>query len=102
MKRKIILMALVITLAACSSAPQVTVPSGNHRVPVNNAAALSAYQAQIARVDSEAAKRSELEATVNSLQKQVAELKTYILLKTAETEINTPKGVPAARVAAKP
>jgi hypothetical protein len=99
MKRNITLMTLVVSLTACSSAPQVAVPSGSHRVPVNNPAALTAYQAQIARVDSEAAKRSELEATVNALQKQVADLKTYILLKTAETEINTPKGVPAVRAA---
>jgi uncharacterized protein YcfL len=99
MKRSLALVATVMSLAACSSAPQVAVPSGSHRVPVNNAAALSAYQTQIARVDSEATKRSELEATVNALQKQVADLKTYILLKTVEIEINTPKGVPAVRAA---
>ncbi len=94
MKLTLAWMSLIVTLAACSSPPKLATPSGSQRVPINNAAALSAYQTQMARVDSEASKRSELEATVSALQRQVAELKTYIILKTTETEINKPKGVP--------
>jgi outer membrane protein OmpA-like peptidoglycan-associated protein len=88
-------LAVAAMLAACSSAPKVATPDGSSRVPVNNEAALAAYQVQRAREDSDAKRRGELEASVAALQKQVADLKTYIVLKATETDINTPKGAPA-------
>lgn len=98
--RTISTLAVAAMLAACNSAPKVATPDGSSRTPINNEAALAAYQAQLAREDSDAKRRSELEATVAALQKQVSELKTYIVLKATETELNTPKGAPSQALGA--
>ena len=101
MRRSLISLAVLIALSACTSAPQVTTPSGNKRVPINNEAGLAAYQAQLLREDADAKRQAAMEATIIALQKQLADLNTYIVVAANEQELNTPKGVPS-RIAKEP
>lgn len=96
--RTLIVLVILSTLGACSSAPKVETPTGNNRVPVHNEPALTACQAQLRQDDEDAKRRVELEAQVATLQRQVAELKTYIVLKAKEYETNTPKGLSTLKI----
>ena len=101
MFRSTLAIAVSLALGACSNAPKVQTPSGGSRIQVNSDAALTQLAALGATTEksnmealAEAKRRSDLEAQVKALEKTVGDLKTYILLKAVETDINTPKGVP--------
>lgn len=95
--RLIVATLAAAVLAACGSAPKLATPTGADRVPVNSDAALTEFQSEAARVDRDAQRRTELEAQIRALRKQVAELRAYLLMKAAESERNAPKGLPADR-----
>ena len=95
MRRILISLAALAAFSACTSAPQVTTPSGNKRAPINNEAGLAAYQAQLLREDADAKRQAAMEATIGALQKQLADSKTYIVVAANEQELNAPKGVSA-------
>ena len=80
--------------AVARQSPQL--PDDADRAPINNAEAVKTYLAERQVVQAENKEKAQLQATVLALQKQVQDLRTYLLMKAAETEANTPKGIPAA------
>lgn len=92
LKTTVSAFVLLAVVSGCSSPPKVQTPTGDNRKPINNPQAISELQLRQRNEDFELKRRTELELTVDALKRQVTELKNYILLKAAETEINTPKG----------
>lgn len=81
-------------LGACSSPPKVHTPDGRTRIPINTEASIAAYQADARKADEDARYRAALESQIVQMNKQVGEMRAYILAKQAEQEANTPKGRP--------
>lgn len=86
-------IALAFTVAGCSSVPKPVVPDGSDRQPVNSQAKIDDFKARTAEESANAAERTVLSRQVDSLNKQVAELKTYLLMMQMEKD-TAPKARP--------
>lgn len=96
MKKPLIAIAAAITLGACSTPPKPAVPDGSSRASVNSQDTINAYNARTAEETASRDERTVLSRQVDSLNKQVAELKTYLVLLQMERESNRPKERAAA------
>lgn len=92
-------------LIGCSSMPSAVMPDGKHRVPVNTAARIEAFQERLEEMRGYEADRTRWVQEVNELRNQVAQLRsaTIILAANAEERAGTPstltRGTPGAGVA---
>lgn len=98
MKMNVICLAVTgaIAVSGCSSVPKPVVPDGSERTPVNTSAAIQNYQARTAEETASAAERTVLSRQVDGLNRQVAELKAYMMMMQMDVDQNRPKP-PATR-----
>ena len=83
MKMKTTLMALAVAsifVVACTSIPVPVVPDGSDRIPINSSAQIEDYKARTAEETANFTERTALTRQVEGLQKQVAELKAYMVM----------------------
>lgn len=79
MKTKMIVSATAVALLnGCANVPVPVVPDGSTRTPVNSDAKISEYKARVAAVEAEERERTQLQRQVDTLNRQVAELKLYM------------------------
>lgn len=93
-------VACAFALAGCSSVPTPVVPNGSDRQPINSQAKIEDYKARTAEETANYNERTALSRQVDSLNKQVAELKTYLLMMQMERDTNRPKAQPVSQSAA--
>lgn len=77
----IVITLLTVWLAACSLPPKVKTPRGEHRVPVNTAAELAAFETAVDddyHYYQQLREQDELKASIVDLKQQVIELKKRI------------------------
>jgi len=102
MNKNLIALAIAggFALAGCSSVPKPVVPDGSDRTPINSPAKIEDYKARTAEETANYAERTELARRVEALNRQLAELKAYMLMLQMQTEANRPKAQPALQAAA--
>lgn len=93
MKMNVICLAVTGALAvsACSSIPKPVIPDGSERTPVNTTAVIQDYQARTAEETANASERTALSRQVDGLNRQVAELKAYMMMMQMDADQNRPK-----------
>ena len=92
-------VACAFAAAGCSSVPTPVVPDGSNRQPVNSQAKIEDYKARTAEETANYNERSILSRQVEGLNKQVAELKTYLLMMQMERDTKPPKAQPVPQAA---
>jgi outer membrane protein OmpA-like peptidoglycan-associated protein len=92
--KTLIAIAVTIALTGCSTPPKLDVPGGGSRQSINSPAKIEEYKARTAEETANYNERAMLSRQVDSLNKQVAELKTYLLLLQMQLDSNG-KGHPA-------
>lgn len=79
--KRIVITLLTVWLVACSLPPKVKTPRGEHRVPVNTAAELAAFETAVDddyHYYQQLREQDELKASIVDLKQQVVELKKRI------------------------
>lgn len=90
MKKNLIALAITGTfaLAGCSSVPKPVVPDGSERTPINSPAKIEDFKARTAEETANYNERTALARQVEALNRQVAELKAYLLMAQMTAEAN--------------
>jgi outer membrane protein OmpA-like peptidoglycan-associated protein len=100
---KILVAALVaVGLAGCSSAPKPVVPNGWDKEPINTTEKIDSYNARIAEEKAKERESTVLSRQVDALNKQVGELKAFLLMQQMEAEAKKPKVRPLPTLNAPP
>ncbi|MBY0365121.1 MAG: OmpA family protein [Burkholderiaceae bacterium] len=99
MKKTLIAASIAIAFAGCSSVPKPVVPDGSDRQPINSQAKIDDYKTRTAEETANYNERTALTRQVDSLNKQMAELKTYLLMMQMEKD-TAPKARPVSPQAA--
>ena len=86
-----------IALAGCSNIPVPVVPDGSSRQAINSEAKIEDFKAHAAADAQAAQQRDALSLQVDSLRKQVADLKTYLMMQ--QIGAQNAQGAPAAKPA---
>lgn len=104
MKKTVIAFAVAALLAGCSSPPKPVVPDGGSRTPINSAAQIEEYTARATQTAAARDQSTNLERQVNSMSRQLAELKTYMMMLEMDRKANQATGIipSGGPVAAKP
>lgn len=90
MKKNLIALAITgaFALAGCSSVPKPVVPDGSDRTPINSPARIEDFKARTAEETANYNERTALARQVEALNRQVAELKAYLLMAQMTAEAN--------------
>lgn len=83
-------IAAAISLG-CSSVPKPVVPDGSHRISVNSPEKIQEFKSRTMEEQANYNERSALARQVESLNRQVAELKTYLAVLAYNKELDDPK-----------
>ncbi len=92
--RRALFAAVWLIATGCSSPPQPEVLSADGRVPINSAGAIKEYGEQNAAETALRRDRTDLQRRLDASERQLAELKAYIITQAAERAAAT---VPASR-----
>ncbi len=93
-------IACAFVEVGCSSVPTPVVPDGGNRQPANTQAKIDDYKARTAEEIANYNERTALSRQVESLNKQIAELKAYMVLLQMDKENKHPKTQAVSHTAA--
>ncbi|MDQ1829835.1 OmpA family protein [Massilia scottii] len=96
MYERIIALAAVAALTACSSAPQPVMPNGRDRTPINSQVKIEEYRARVAEETTDRREKIALARQVEALSRQLAELKFYMMAMQADAQNGPPKARPVS------
>lgn len=88
MKQTVIAILVAALLGGCSTPPKPVMPDGGSRTPVNSSAQIEEYTARSMQASADRAQSTALERQVNSMNRQLAELKTYMLMLEMDRKAN--------------
>ncbi len=100
MKQTVIAILVAALLGGCSTPPKPVMPDGGSRTPVNTSAQIEEYTARSMQASADRAQSTALERQVNSMNRQLAELKTYMLMLEMDRKANQFAGGQVGQVAA--
>ena len=94
MSRTIIALSiLTVFVGGCSSVPKPVIPDGSNRTPINTQVMIEDYKARTAEESANYRERTALSRQVEALNRQMAEMKLYMMAVTADAQ-NLPKTRP--------
>jgi outer membrane protein OmpA-like peptidoglycan-associated protein len=97
MNMKIITLAVLAAFAAgCSSVPTPVVPDGRGRVAVNSQAEIEEYKARLKETQQSSYERAAITRQIDGLNKQIADMKMYMVALAANAENAPPKARPVS------
>ncbi|MDQ1815795.1 OmpA family protein [Massilia sp. CCM 9210] len=97
MYKTIIALAAMTALGACSSVPHPAMPSGWDRKPINSQVKIDEYRARVAEESVDRKERIALARQVEALNRQLAELKFYMMAMQADAQNGPPKARPVSQ-----
>lgn len=102
MKQTVIAILVAALLGGCSTPPKPVMPDGGSRTPVNTTAQIDEYTARSTQASADRAQSTALERQVNSMNRQLAELKTYMMMLEMDRKANQVANGQVGQVAALP
>lgn len=98
MYQKIIALSIMTAfVGGCSSVPKPVVPDGSDRTPVNTQVKIEDYKARTTEENANYRERTALTRQVEALNRQMAEMKLYMMAVAADAQNSPPKARPVSQ-----